>query len=167
MDDIYIWIRGTAGQYFSTSRAHFGIYRNSRITLSVRLQCAANYYGSYCDFYCAPTNNSSGHYTCTIIGQTIQIVCLSGWTNPATFCVTRKSYTHVHLCEERFRVCIMDISDAFCSYLLHWLSCNRRVLQHSWNLSVSVKCTHPQCTIDAIILKIMLMTFILNFLARV
>ena len=49
-------------------------------------ECKAGFYGSSCDRFCEPKDsNTSGHYTCDDLGY---IVCLPGFTNNATNCLT-------------------------------------------------------------------------------
>lgn len=57
------------------------------ISLSLELQCAANFYGPSCDNYCVPQDNSGGHYSCGSGGEKI---CLSGWSDPSGDCLTGK-----------------------------------------------------------------------------
>ena len=46
------------------------------------LTCAEHYYGSSCETFCEPHDDSTGHYTCSSSGQK---VCLDGWTHGRFF----------------------------------------------------------------------------------
>ena len=50
-----------------------------------RVACATNFYGSDCTIMCVPRDDSTGHYSCSDTGQK---VCLDGYTDPSTCCVT-------------------------------------------------------------------------------
>ena len=76
VDDIYVTITLTPSSSFTSRRAYTGIYGNSRIVLSFRVQCMSNYYGSDCATYCVPRDDSEGHYSCRLNGQKI---CLNGY----------------------------------------------------------------------------------------
>ena len=70
-----------------------GHYGRAQIDARFRVYCNTNYYGSNCATYCAPTDNSQGHYTCASNGNK---VCNSGWTNVNNNCLTRKSCNCCH-----------------------------------------------------------------------
>ena len=57
------------------------------MTFRFRVMCAANYFSLDCTVFCEGRNDSLGHFTCDANGDK---VCLNGYTNPATDCVTRK-----------------------------------------------------------------------------
>ena len=85
VDDVYVTITRNPSSSFSSRQAYTGIHGNSRIELSFRVQCAANFYGSDCATRCVPRDDSQGHYTCRSNGERI---CLSGWSEPASDCTT-------------------------------------------------------------------------------
>ena len=86
VDDIYVDVSLSVSSSFTTQTDFYGDHGNSRIRLSFRVRCNANYYGSDCATYCVNTDDSTGHYTCSPSGTKN---CLSGWTG--TECNTRKS----------------------------------------------------------------------------
>ncbi len=90
VDDVYVTITRTPSSSFSSRTAYNGIHGNSRIELSFRVQCAANFYGSDCATRCVPRDDSGGHYSCGSNGERI---CLSGWSGPSTSCTTGKLST--------------------------------------------------------------------------
>ena len=85
IDDVYVTITLTPSSSFTSRQTYTGIHGNSRIELSFRVQCAANFYGSNCATRCVARDDSGGHYTCGSNGQRI---CLSGWSGPASDCTT-------------------------------------------------------------------------------
>ena len=87
VDNVYATITLTPSSSFTSIRTYNGIYGNSRIELSFRLQCSSNFYGSDCATYCVPRDDSGGHYSCGTNGQRI---CLSGWSGPSNNCLTRE-----------------------------------------------------------------------------
>ena len=94
VDDIYVTISLTPSSSFTPRRAYTGVHSNSRIELSFRLRCAANFYGSNCATRCVPRDDSGGHYRC---GSNGERVCLSGWSGPSSDCTTRELlYNNVH-----------------------------------------------------------------------
>ena len=56
------------------------------LDLSYRVSCTSDYYGPNCERYCVGRNDATGHFTCDPI--TGEPVCLTGFTDPATNCVT-------------------------------------------------------------------------------
>ena len=87
VDDVYATITRNPSSSFSSRRVYTGIHGNSRIELSFRVQCAANFYGSDCATFCVARDDSGGHYRCGSNGERI---CLSGWSGPSSSCTTRK-----------------------------------------------------------------------------
>jgi hypothetical protein len=85
VDDVYVTITRAPSSSFSSRRAYNGIHGNSRIELSFRVQCMANFYGSDCATRCVPRDDSGGHYRCGSNGERI---CLSGWSEPTSDCTT-------------------------------------------------------------------------------
>jgi hypothetical protein len=85
VDDVYADVSLSPSSSFTSVRTFTGDHGNSRIALSFRVRCSANYYGSNCATYCVRTDNSRGHYTCGSNGQQI---CLPGWS--AANCLTRE-----------------------------------------------------------------------------
>ena len=77
VDDIYVDVSLSVSSSFTTQTDFYGDHGNSRIRLSFRVQCSANYYGSDCATYCVNTDDSTGHYTCGTGGTKN---CLAGWT---------------------------------------------------------------------------------------
>ena len=78
VDDVYVEINLDPNTQFTTATNFYGNNGNSRISLSFRVTCTANYYGTDCATYCVPTDDASGHYTCDQ-GSGARI-CLSGWS---------------------------------------------------------------------------------------
>lgn len=64
-----------SGQYIS----------DLRMDIAVTVRCDPNFYGSRCNSLCVPTDDSSGHYTCSANGQK---VCNPGWIDPFYSCTT-------------------------------------------------------------------------------
>ena len=85
VDDVYIEMSLSPSSAFTSGQNFYGDHGHSRMEFSFRVQCSSNYYGSDCATYCVITNDSSGHYSCGANGEKI---CLSGWTDPATNCIT-------------------------------------------------------------------------------
>lgn len=79
VDDVYITIAISPNSQFTSLTNFYGIYGNSRLRLSFRVQCNSNYYGSDCATYCVPTDNVNGHYSCNAQGGK---VCNTGWSGP-------------------------------------------------------------------------------------
>ena len=78
VDDIYVEINLDPNTQFTTATNFYGNNGNSRISLSFRVTCTANYYGTDCATYCVPTDDSSGHYTCD--QRSGARICLNGWS---------------------------------------------------------------------------------------
>lgn len=53
------------------------------IEFRFKLLCDENYFGRYCDVFCASRNDELGHFSCDQAGN---IVCLDRFTNPSTNC---------------------------------------------------------------------------------
>ena len=70
-----------------------GFYGIATFQAEFRVDCAADFYGSDCTTMCVPRNDSTGHYSCSDTGD---IVCLNGYTDPSTNCVTGM-YNHTIL----------------------------------------------------------------------
>ena len=85
VDDVYVTITQSPSSSFSSRLAYTGVHGNSRIELSFRVQCTANFYGSNCATHCVPRDDSQGHYSCGSNGERI---CLSGWSEPVSDCTT-------------------------------------------------------------------------------
>lgn len=90
IDNVYVTISLMPNSTFTPRRQYTGIYRNSRIELSLRLQCSSDLYGNNCTTFCVARNDSEGHYSCGLNGEKI---CLSGWSEPSSNCTVRKSLT--------------------------------------------------------------------------
>lgn len=88
IDRVIINANLAAGSSISAT-TYTGYYRKVTMRMAVTVRCNTNFYGSNCVRYCAPRDDSTGHYTCDGNGN---IVCRSGWTNTATNCITR-TYT--------------------------------------------------------------------------
>ena len=93
VDDIYANISLTPNSSFTLITTYNGVYGNSKIELSYRLQCGSNFYGNSCTTFCMARDDSEGHYSCGPDGEKI---CLSGWSDPSTDCKTCKLYTSVY-----------------------------------------------------------------------
>ncbi|KAL3851646.1 hypothetical protein ACJMK2_015378 [Sinanodonta woodiana] len=50
--------------------------RRVRLDVDVSVYCDPDFYGSMCDIYCKSSDNSLGHYTCSIDGAKL---CMKGW----------------------------------------------------------------------------------------
>ena len=72
---------------FTDPSEYVGYYGSGNITLKFRVNCGENFYGSQCNIFCEPTDNSTGHYTCNSNGGK---VCLDGWTDASSDCTTGK-----------------------------------------------------------------------------
>ena len=88
VDDIYVDISAAPNAMFSQVMSYNGDHGNGRIELSFRVQCEASFFGENCTIFCQPTDDSTGHYTCGPNGERI---CLQGWLDAATNCLTRMS----------------------------------------------------------------------------
>ena len=76
-----------------------GAHRKVSMDMSFTLRCSPKFYGSECIVFCAPVDDSTGHFTCDANGDK---VCLDGWTDTIGSCLTRKldrkeyrTYIHV------------------------------------------------------------------------
>ena len=87
VDDIYVDRSLSPSSSFAGEQWYSGDH-GSRIRLSFRVQCSANFYDSNCAIYCVAQDDSSGgHYTCGSSGEKI---CRSGWSDPNGNCLSRK-----------------------------------------------------------------------------
>ena len=86
VDNIYVGRSLSPSSSFTAEQWYLGDH-GSRIRLSFRVQCTANFYGSDCAIFCVAQDDSGGHYTC---GSSGERVCLSGWSDPSGNCLTRK-----------------------------------------------------------------------------
>ena len=86
VDDIYVDSSLSTSSSFTAEQWYPGDH-GSRIRLSFRVQCTADFYGSNCAIFCVAQDDSGGHYTCGSGGERI---CLSGWSDPSGNCLTRK-----------------------------------------------------------------------------
>ena len=77
----------TPGSGWTSYQNIGGYYGRAEIDARFRIYCNTNYYGSACNIYCVPTDNSQGHYTC---GSNGNKVCRSGWTDASNNCLTRE-----------------------------------------------------------------------------
>ena len=122
VDSIFIERNLQPSASFSTRQSYRGTYRRGTISLSFRVACTENYYGSNCATFCEPNDNhtcdengnivcrnsyygtqcnvfcegrndSLGHYQCSRHGSKI---CLEGYQDPDTNCTTRK-WVHCYL----------------------------------------------------------------------
>ncbi|KAK3601776.1 hypothetical protein CHS0354_016142 [Potamilus streckersoni] len=50
--------------------------RRVRLDVDVRVYCDPDFYGPRCDVYCKSSDNSLGHYTCSLDGAKL---CMNGW----------------------------------------------------------------------------------------
>ena len=86
VDDIYVDSTLSTSPSFTAEQWYTGDH-DSRILLSFRVQCNANFYGSECAVYCVAQDDNGGHFTCSSSGEKL---CLSGWSDPSGNCLTRK-----------------------------------------------------------------------------
>ena len=92
MDDVYIPTEvQPMDSEFTAAQPFGGVFGNSEITLSFRVQCTNDTYGPNCTKYCISTDNENGHYLCSASGDKI---CLSNWTNSTGNCLTRKYHNY-------------------------------------------------------------------------
>ena len=70
-----------------TAMESYGTGSGGSIVLQFKVECNDNYYGLDCGTFCVDTDNTSGHFTCGSNGERI---CLLGWSEPTTSCLTRK-----------------------------------------------------------------------------
>ncbi len=75
-------------QSYTTVSSYTGTYGQGTMELSFKVECAQFYYGLDCTTFCEPMDNSSGHYSCDDNGNK---VCLDGWVDVSTDCLTRMS----------------------------------------------------------------------------
>ena len=66
----------------------YGTGAGGSITLQFKVECDDNYYGLDCGTFCEDTDDNTGHFTCNSDGEK---VCLSGWVEPSSNCLTPKS----------------------------------------------------------------------------
>ena len=69
-----------------TSTQDYGTGSGGSIRLQFKVECDDNLYGHDCGTFCVDSDDSSGHFTCGSNGERI---CLSGWSDPTTNCITR------------------------------------------------------------------------------
>lgn len=70
-----------------TPTGSYGGGSGGSIRLQFRVECNDNYFGLDCGTFCVDTDDSSGHFTCGSNGERI---CLPGWSEPDTNCLTRE-----------------------------------------------------------------------------
>jgi len=51
--------------------------RSASAYFKFRVRCVPFYYGHNCSQFCQPKSDSTGHYTCDVVGTKR---CLPGWT---------------------------------------------------------------------------------------
>lgn len=78
VDDIYVEISLLPSTQFTIATNFYGDFGNSRISLSFRLMCGLNYYGTDCATYCIARDDLLGHYTCDPASGAK--ICLQGWS---------------------------------------------------------------------------------------
>lgn len=98
IDRIFAEMDLEVSDVFTAPTAYTGVNDAGTMTMSFNVACAKNYYGSNCRTFCRPTDDSTGHYTCDDTGGR---VCLPGWMDVSTSCLTRESVVmiiapHVH-----------------------------------------------------------------------
>ena len=78
---------------FTGSMTYQGLNQPT-ITMTFRFKamCATNFFGPDCTQFCQGRDDSSGHYTCDANGNE---VCLDGYVDPGSNCVTRKLYSYL------------------------------------------------------------------------
>ena len=90
IDRVFVISDGLAiSNSFTSPRVYTGRYNNIQMTVSYKVICQPNYYGSLCTVFCTGRDDNTGHYGCDSEGQP---VCLQGWTDIATNCLTRKKF---------------------------------------------------------------------------
>ncbi len=89
VDDVYIVETLAPSSSFTSETVYTGENGRADISLSFRVQCQENFYGSDCGTNCVDTDiEGVGHYTCD--ATTGQKDCNSGWTDANSGCLTRK-----------------------------------------------------------------------------
>ena len=91
VDDIYAERSLSPSSSFTGVQSFTGDH-GSRIRLSFRVQCTANFFGSNCAILCVARDDSGGHFTC---GNSGERICLSGWSDPGGNCLTRKELLYM------------------------------------------------------------------------
>ena len=65
----------------------YGMRSGGSITLQFKVMCNADYYSLDCATFCVDTDDDTGHFNCSSTGEKL---CLPGWSEPTTNCLTRK-----------------------------------------------------------------------------
>ncbi|XP_066936278.1 probable serine/threonine-protein kinase nek3 [Clytia hemisphaerica] len=90
-DDIVVNMDSTLPwQSISVATEESRRYRRFKkeLEFKTRTLCSADHIGKYCEIaICKPRDDDKGHYTCTSDNQK---VCLPGWIDPSTNCLTKK-----------------------------------------------------------------------------
>ena len=90
IDRVFVVSNGLAiSDSFTSPQTYTGRYNNVQAVISLRAACQQNYYGSLCTVFCEGRDDNTGRYECNLEGQP---VCLEGWTDLATNCLTRKIF---------------------------------------------------------------------------
>ena len=90
IDRVFVISDGLAiSNSFTSPQTYTGLYGNVQMVVSYRAICQPNYYGSLCTVFCMGRNDSTGRYECDSQGRPM---CLQGWTDVATNCLTRKKF---------------------------------------------------------------------------
>ena len=63
---------------------YIGMAGFSYIELSYVVNCSKDFYGSDCDMFCVPRNNTFGHFTCNETSGSI--ICNEGYSNTSVWC---------------------------------------------------------------------------------
>ena len=78
------------GKDRATSHSHTFRGRRSHMEVTLKVFCDVNYLIPDCQSYCAPRNNTDGHFTCDYAAGVK--LCLDGWYDPGTDCVKKKKF---------------------------------------------------------------------------
>lgn len=67
-----------------------------------RLSCSPNFYLDDCSLFCAPKDDSSGHFNCSSNGT---MICLQGWHYPSLHCTSSNSTCISQICAVTWANC--------------------------------------------------------------
>ena len=88
IDRLFVVLTLPVGDQFTDAITVNGVNQPTiTITFRFRVTCATNFFGPNCTRFCQGRDDASGHFTCDANGDR---VCLAGYVNPASDCVTRK-----------------------------------------------------------------------------
>ena len=83
VDFIPVNIFPVVSNNFSNIEQYNGLAGYASMTMSFRVTCSSNSYGSDCGTRCEERDDAFGHYTCSSTGER---VCMTGYQDSATNC---------------------------------------------------------------------------------